>query len=57
MIACIWRGQETAESAALYREHATRHVSASLAALPGHRGAYLLARERRGEIESLAVTL
>jgi len=57
MIARIWRGQAAAENAPRYQEHATRCVFPSLAALPGHRGAYLLSREAQGEVEFLAVTL
>jgi heme-degrading monooxygenase HmoA len=57
MIARVWRGRATARNAPRYREHATQHVFPSLKSLPGHRGAYLLAREAQGEIEFLAVTL
>ena len=34
-----------------------QRVFPSLAALPGHRGAYLLTRETQDEVELLAVTL
>jgi heme-degrading monooxygenase HmoA len=57
MIARVWRGQATAENAPRYKEYATQHVFPSLAALPGHRGAYLLMKEMPGEVEFLAVTL
>ncbi|HLH90577.1 MAG TPA: antibiotic biosynthesis monooxygenase [Xanthobacteraceae bacterium] len=57
MIARIWRGQATADNAPRYEAHATRHVFPSLAALPGHRGAYLLTRQTKGDVEFLAVTL
>jgi heme-degrading monooxygenase HmoA len=57
MIARIWRGQATASNAPRYQEHATQHVFPSLAALPGHRGACLLTRETKGDVEFLAVTL
>jgi heme-degrading monooxygenase HmoA len=57
MIARIWRGTASADNAPRYAEHATGHVFPSLAALPGHRGAYLLTRETQGDVEFLAVTL
>ena len=57
MIARIWRGQATAANAPRYQDHATRHVFPSLTSLPGHRGAYLLARKTQDEVEFLAVTL
>ncbi len=57
MIARIWHGEARTENAACYQEHATHRVFPSLAALPGHRGAYLLKREADDEIEFLAVTL
>jgi heme-degrading monooxygenase HmoA len=57
MIARIWRGQATPENAPHYSAHATERVFPALAALPGHRGAYLLTREQDGEVEFLAVTL
>lgn len=57
MIARIWRGEATAENAPHYQDHATQRVFPSLAALPGHRGAYLLRREAEGEVKFLAVTL
>jgi heme-degrading monooxygenase HmoA len=57
MIARIWRGQATADNAPRHRKHVTQHVFPGLASIPGHRGAYLLTREEKGEVEFLAVTL
>jgi heme-degrading monooxygenase HmoA len=57
MIARIWRGQAATHNAPRYRQHAIQHVFPDLASIPGHRGAYLLTREERGEVEFLAVTL
>ncbi|WP_024512586.1 antibiotic biosynthesis monooxygenase [Bradyrhizobium sp. ARR65] len=57
MIARIWRGETTAENAPRYQDHATHRVFPSLASLPGHRGAYLLKRTARDDVEFLAVTL
>jgi heme-degrading monooxygenase HmoA len=57
MIARIWRGQATAEKAGDYQRHFTTHVAPHLTELAGHRGAYLLRREDKGEVEFLAVTL
>src|SRR5262245_27844237 len=57
MIARIWRGQARADNAPRYEEHALQRLFPSLAALPGHRGAYLLTRETQDEVEFLAVTL
>lgn len=57
MIARIWRGQARAENAARYQDHATQRVFPQLAAMPGHRGAYLFTRKIEGEVEFLALTL
>ncbi len=57
MIARIWRGQTTIDNAPRYRWHATEQVFPALAKLPGHTGAYLLARESDGQVEFLALTL
>ena len=57
MIARVWRGRANGHNAPHYRAHATQRVFPSLKSLPGHRGAYLLEREARGEVEFLAVTL
>lgn len=57
MIARIWRGQAAHDNAAHYRQHAVERVFPSLAALPGHRGAYLLTREIGDDVEFLTITL
>ena len=57
MIARIWRGQASAENAPRYQDHASQRVFPSLRSLPGHRGAYLLARDTDDEVEFLAITL
>lgn len=57
MIARIWRGEALPEKAEAYHRFVTGHVFTAIAALKGHRGAYLLRRETNGRVEFLAVTL
>ena len=57
MIARIWRGRTTLAKAADYHRHFTTQVVPNLSAIAGHEGAYLLRREREGQVEFLAVTL
>ena len=57
MIARLWRGQATVDNADRYRRHAIERVFPALARLPGHRGAYLLARDAGDQVEFLALTL
>jgi heme-degrading monooxygenase HmoA len=57
MIARLWRGQATVDNADRYRRHAIERVFPALARLPGHRGAYLLARNAGDQVEFLALTL
>jgi heme-degrading monooxygenase HmoA len=57
MIARIWRGQAKASKADAYYRHFTTSVAPHLKKIPGHRGAYLLRQEFRGQVEFLAVTL
>lgn len=57
MIARTWRGRATAANAPAYVKHFTETVAPQLAALPGHRGAYLLRRETGDEVELIALTL
>lgn len=57
MIVRIWRGGAKAEGAEAYVRHVTGQVFPALAAIPGHRGAYLLRRETEEGTEFLAVTL
>ena len=57
MIARLWRGRASRESADAYVRHFTESVAPGLDRLAGHRGAYLLKRETAGRIEFLAVSL
>jgi heme-degrading monooxygenase HmoA len=56
MIARIWRGQAERSKAEAYYRHFTANVAPHLKEIPGHRGAYLLLREAKGEVVFLAVT-
>jgi heme-degrading monooxygenase HmoA len=57
MIARTWRGRATAANAPAYVKHFTETVVPQLEALPGHRGAWLMQRDRDGEVELVATTL
>jgi heme-degrading monooxygenase HmoA len=57
MIARTWRGRATAANAPAYVKHFTETVMPQLAALSGHRGAYLLRRQTGDEVELIAFTL
>jgi heme-degrading monooxygenase HmoA len=59
MIVRMWRGQAKAENADAYERFVTTKVFATLPAIAGHRGAYLLKRavENGSEVEFIAVTL
>ena len=57
MIARLWRGRATSAKADAYVRHFTQNVSPHLAAIDGHRGAYLLKRVDGDRVEFLAVTL
>ncbi len=58
MIARTWRGRAARATADAYCRHFAESVMPHLAAIPGHRGAYLLRRESDGgNVEFLAVTL
>ena len=57
MIARLWRGAADAAKVDAYFQHVTGAVFPALEDLPGHRGAWLLRRERDGRTEFLAVTL
>lgn len=57
MIARLWGGRATSARADAYYRHFVNTVAPGLAAVAGHRGAYLLRRERDGQVEFLAVTL
>lgn len=56
MIARTWRGQAKASKADAYYRHFTTNVAPHLKEIPGHKGAYLLRREAKGEVEFPAVT-
>jgi len=59
MIVRMWRGQAKVANAEAYERFVTTKVFATLPAIPGHRGAYLLKRaiDRSDEVEFIAVTL
>jgi heme-degrading monooxygenase HmoA len=58
MIARLWRGLANGSADAdAYARHATRIVFPALQGLAGHRGSWLLRRERNGRTEFLALTL
>jgi heme-degrading monooxygenase HmoA len=53
----MWWGRATAENADAYIEHVTMKVFPALAAIDGHRGAYLLRRAVDGGTEFVVLTL
>jgi uncharacterized protein YciI/heme-degrading monooxygenase HmoA len=57
MILRLWKGRATAGKANEYVEHVTKTVFPALAAIDGHRGAYLLRRADDGGIEFVVLTL
>ncbi|MQA87620.1 MAG: hypothetical protein GEV03_24105 [Streptosporangiales bacterium] len=57
VIARIWHATATADGADAYREHFTGSVLPALRELDGHRGAYLLRRDRDGHVELQVITL
>lgn len=57
MIVRVWRGLAQSGKSGVYRDHLERRVFPALAALPGHRGAFLLARDAQEGAEVVAVTL
>ncbi|MET8161002.1 antibiotic biosynthesis monooxygenase [Sphaerisporangium sp. NPDC005289] len=57
MIARIWRATATTEGAEAYRRHFTQAVIPELSGIEGHRGAYLLNRDRDGQVEIEVITL
>ena len=57
MIARTWRGSATIANADAYEHHFTTNVVPHLQVLEGHKGAFLLRRERDGQIDFVAVTL
>jgi len=57
MIGRHWRGLAYRERADAYQEHLERHTLPQLRSIPGHRGAYVLRREQRDEVEFVVLTL
>src|SRR5215510_3844147 len=57
MIMRTWRGQAASAKADAYVRHFSHTVSASLKTMPGHKGAWLLRREAKGQTEFMALTL
>ncbi|MFY9905603.1 MAG: YciI-like protein [Terriglobales bacterium] len=51
----MWRGRATAAKSRAYIEHVTMKVFPALAAIDGHRGAYLLRRAVDGETQDGAI--
>jgi heme-degrading monooxygenase HmoA len=57
VIVRTWHATATAEGAEAYREHFTDSVLPELRRIDGHRGAYLLRRDRDGRVELEVLTL
>jgi uncharacterized protein len=57
MIVRMWSGRATPENSGQYIEHATKNVFPALAAIRGHRGAYMLRRAVDGVVEFVVLTL
>jgi heme-degrading monooxygenase HmoA len=57
MIARGWRARATGEGAEAYRRHFIEAVLPALRSIDGHRGAYLMRRERDDVVELEVVTL
>ncbi|MGA8541172.1 MAG: YciI-like protein [Terriglobales bacterium] len=57
MILRMWSGRATPEKSGQYIDHATKKVLPALAAIQGHRGAYLLRRAVDGAVEFVVLTL
>jgi heme-degrading monooxygenase HmoA len=57
MIARAWRARATEDGAEAYRRHFIESVLPGLRSIDGHRGAYLLRRERADLVELEVVTL
>ena len=57
MITRIWKGEALRENADAYERFVTTQVFSAIAALAGHRGAYLLRRDVDAHVEFMAVTL
>jgi len=57
MIARMWRGETTRESADAYYRHLIGNVMPLLNKISGHRGAYVLCREMGHKVEFMVITL
>ncbi len=57
MIARAWRASATGDGAEAYRRHFIESVVPALRSIDGHRGAYLLRRDRDDLVELEVVTL
>ena len=56
MIARIWHGWTSAANARAYEELLRKKVLPGIHRVDGYRGAYLMRRERSGEVEFVTVT-
>lgn len=57
MIARLWHGWALPENADAYERLLRSEVLPGIHRIPGHRGAYLLRREREGRVEFATITL
>ena len=57
MIARLWHGLARPENADAYEELLRSEVLPGIRRIAGHRGAYLLRREREGRVEFVTMTL
>ena len=57
MIARVWRGEATSETAPRYVDHLERSVFPQLEQISGHEGAYLLRRETGDRVDFVVLTL
>lgn len=57
MIARSWRGTTRPEKADAYVRHLRESIFPAIRSIEGHRGAYILRRDRDGLVEFLVLTL
>ena len=57
MISRVWRGETMSANESAYRTFLTSRIFPTLKKIPGHRGAYLLRREKDRNVEFLVMTL
>jgi heme-degrading monooxygenase HmoA len=57
VIGRLWRGWARLETADAYEQLLRGEVLPGIHRIPGHRGAYLLRREREGRVEFVTLTL